>query len=177
MVSHGSANTSETENPGGIFQKFFDVVCNIEKALVAFCLAGMVILVLIQIILRNFWNSGLVGGDSIVKHLVLWVAFLGASLATRDHSHIRIDVASKILPTRLKPAIQAVVDCFSIVVTAMLFYAAYKFVALEYEGHATLPFFDIPVWVMEIIIPIGFLTILMRFVYQAFLNFQKIVKG
>lgn len=157
--------------------KVFDALASVEKCLVALCLSGMVILVLVQIFLRNFFNSGIIGGDSIVKHLVLWVGFLGAGLATREASHIRIDVASKIFPDRVRPYLQLVVDLFSVTVCAILVYASYHFVAIEYEDKGTIPFYDIPVWIMEIIIPIGFLIITLRFGYQAVLNLQKILRG
>jgi len=98
------------------WQKIAGMLAEIEKLAVAVCLGGMVVLVLIQIILRNFYNSGIVGSDSLVKHLVLWVGFLGAGLATREKSHIRIDIASKVLPPKARAIAQIFVDVFSITV-------------------------------------------------------------
>lgn len=174
MPSNGSDNQSAAKSTAG---RVFNVLAGAEKCLVACCLGGMVLLVLIQIFLRNFFNSGIIGGDSIVKHLVLWVGFLGAGLATREGRHIRIDVASKIFPDRVKPYLQLIVDVFSVVVCAILVYASYQFVAIEYEGRGTIPFYDIPVWLMEVIIPVGFLIITSRFAYQAVLNLRKILRG
>jgi len=162
--------------PGAVVQ-LLEKITQAERVFVAFCLGMMVLMVLIQIFLRNFYQSGIVGGDSLVKHLVLWVAFLGAGLATREGSHIRIDVASKVFPEGLKPYVQVAVDVFSIIICSTLVYASYNFVAIEYEGQGTIPFHDIPVWMMEIIIPIGFLVITLRFAAQAVSNVLQIVKG
>jgi TRAP-type C4-dicarboxylate transport system permease small subunit len=158
-------------------EKLFNMFAGVEKFMLACSLGGMVGLVLVQIFLRNFYNSGVVGGDSIVKHLVLWVGFLGAGIATRQGSHIRIDVASKIFPQRAKPYLQFLVDIFSVVVCGILVYASYQFVSIEYEGGGTIPFFNIPVWMMEVVIPVGFSIITLRFAAQAVVNLCKIVKG
>ncbi len=158
-------------------EKIFDKIAAFEKGLVAVCLAFMVILVLAQIALRNLFNSGIPGGDSMVKHMVLWVGFLGAGLATRDGNHVRIDVASKILPRMIKPFAQIMADVFSLGICILLFIAAYQFVVGEYHTGAALPFMEIPVWLMEVIIPIGFLTITVRFTFQAGANLKKIWKG
>lgn len=173
---NGSSQNYRHWMPEGV-KKFLQKFEQFERMLVALCLGLMVLMVLVQIFLRNFYQSGVVGGDSLVKHLVLWVGFLGAGLATREASHIRIDIASKILPTPMKPYVQVVVDVFSIVVCSMLLYASYNFVSIEYEGRGTIPFQEIPVWIMEIVIPLGLLIITLRFAAQAVSNFLQIVKG
>jgi TRAP-type C4-dicarboxylate transport system permease small subunit len=159
------------------WQKIAEILAGIEKLAVAVCLGGMVALVLIQIILRNFYNSGIVGSDSLVKHLVLWVGFLGAGLATREKSHIRIDIASKVLPPKAKAVAQIFVDVFSITVCLGLVYAAYSFVSIEYEAEEVMPFLQVPVWIMELIIPAGFLIIALRFIMQLFENISLLLKG
>ena len=153
------------------------MLTGIEKIFVSTCLGGMVVLVLIQIILRNFYNSGIVGSDSLVKHLVLWVGFLGAGLATREKSHIRIDIASKILPDKIKKIAQILVDMFSVAICSGLVYAAYSFVSIEYGAGEVIPFLQIPVWIMELIIPVGFLIIALRFMLQLLSNISTLVKG
>ena len=168
---------NETNYSKQWWHKIAGALAGIEKFAVSFCLGGMVLLVLIQIILRNFYNSGIVGSDSLVKHLVLWVGFLGAGLATREKSHIRIDIASKVLPHRIKAVAQIFVDIFSITVCFGLVYAAYSFVSIEYEAGEAIPFLQIPVWVMELIIPAGFLVIALRFLLQLLSNISTLVKG
>ncbi len=170
-------NINDINYANGWWNRISGLLTRIESALVSSCLGGMVILVLIQIFLRNFYNSGIVGSDSLVKHLVLWVGFLGAGLATREKSHIRIDIASRILPDKIKSIAQIVVDIFSVVVCLGLVYASYSFVSIEYGAGETIPFLQIPVWVMELIIPVGFLIIALRFMLQLVLNISTFAKG
>ena len=45
-----------------------------------------------QIVLRNFFASGLFWADELVRLLVLWLAVAGALAATRDRRHIAIEL-------------------------------------------------------------------------------------
>lgn len=160
----------------GSSKNIFDKIARIEEILLATFLGAMVLIVLIQIFLRNFFHSGIAGGDSIVRHLVLWLAFLGAGLAARNGAHVRIDVASRIVPKKWERVVKITVDIFSIVVCSILVFASYKFVSVEYEGQGVIPFLNTPVWLIQIIIPLGYLIITLRFASRAITNITKIVK-
>ncbi len=93
---------------------------------------------------------------------MLWVGFIGASLATRQEKHIKIDVLSQVTSQRLVPVIRIIVDMVTIFVCIVLAKAGWDFVAYEIEAKNIL-FNDIPSWIFQIIIPIGFGLIAFRF--------------
>ncbi|MCP4196293.1 MAG: TRAP transporter small permease [Proteobacteria bacterium] len=139
----------------------------LETFLVTACLGAMIIIVLIQIFMRNAFDSGFLVGDSLVKHLVLWVTFLGAGLASKNKSHIKINIADSLLPDKAKPVINTIVDLFSAAICGILAYASYSFVVMEFESGSTFGITEIPVWILEAIIPLGFGIIALRFVFDA----------
>ncbi|HPV29317.1 MAG TPA: TRAP transporter small permease, partial [Deltaproteobacteria bacterium] len=139
------------------------VLWKIEEWLLVGFLGIMVSLVLIQIVLRNFFATGIMGGSEIVRHLVLWVAFLGAGVAAREGKHIRIDVAGRLLSPRFKCGTDVLTGIFSVVVCAILVYASLNFLLVDFESGMQIPFFNMPVWVLELIIPLGYLVITLRF--------------
>jgi len=155
---------------------FFDKIAKIEGYFLSACLAMMVIMVLLQIFLRNFFSSGIAGGDAIVRHMLLWVGFLGAGLATRGGMHIRVDIASKILSQKGMKVARVFTDLFSVIVGCFLVYASFSFVNLEYQSADKLLFMHLPIWAMESIIPIGFLIITLRFASKGIENFLRLVK-
>ena len=165
----GSVNSSSN--------KFFDNISKIEEILIALFLGIMVILVLIQVLLRNLFHTGIIGGDSIVKHLLLWIVFMGAGLATRDETHVRIDVVSKILSHKWKQIAEIIVTIFSIIVCCILVYASSSFIFVEYNAHSKLPFLNIPVWILEIIIPAGYLIVALRFTSKGVINIINMIRG
>ncbi|MBF0118351.1 MAG: TRAP transporter small permease subunit [Desulfobacterales bacterium] len=136
----------------------------IEEILITFFSFLMIFLVLFQIVLRDIFHSGIMGGDALVRHLILWVAFLGACRATSDKTHIRIDIASRIIPQNKQYILNIAVDVFSILICAILFYSSIKFVSSEYSAAAKLSFLNIPIWIVQIIIPLGYFIIILRFI-------------
>lgn len=154
----------------------FDRLAKIEELLLASCLGLMIFMVLFQIILRNFFSTGIVGGDILVRHMLLWVGFLGAGLATRGGVHIRIDIASKVLNQKGIQIAQVITDIFSVIISALLVYASFTFVMLAYESGEKLLFMEIPIWFMESIIPAGFFIMALRFAAKGIENFQSLIK-
>ncbi|MEM9621755.1 MAG: TRAP transporter small permease subunit [Pseudomonadota bacterium] len=67
----------------------------LEDLLLALLLSGMIGMAAAQVILRNLFDSGILWGDSAVRVLVLWVAMIGAMVASRQDEHIRIDIAGR----------------------------------------------------------------------------------
>lgn len=161
----------------GASNYFFDKIARIEEILLVTLLSTMVLLVLTQIFLRNAFNSGITGGDSLIRHLVLWGAFVGAGLATREGSHVRIDVASRVLPEKWKKPIEVIIDLFSVTVCSILVYASYNFVSVEHEGLGKLPFGGIPIWIIQVIMPVGYLVVALRFASKGVRNIVNLVKG
>ena len=167
----------ECGSVNGTSNTLFYKISKIEEILIASFLGIMVILVLIQVLLRNLFHTGIIGGDSIVKHLLLWIVFMGAGLATRDETHVRIDVVSKILSHKWKQVAEIIVTIFSVIVCCILVYASCSFVFVEYEAHGKLPFYNIPVWILEIIIPAGYLVVALRFASKGIINIINMIKG
>ncbi len=135
------------------------LVRNLDMVIASVCLTAMILVVLAQIILRNFFHSGLSYGDELVRHLVLWVVFLGAGVAARENRHIRIDVMARVFPPQIGRYIDAVVALFSTVIGLLLTFAAFSFVRGEYRDGITLTMFNMPVWFAQAIIPAGYLLI------------------
>ncbi|GAB4174980.1 MAG: hypothetical protein Kow00108_10050 [Calditrichia bacterium] len=115
-----------------------------------------------QVILRNIFNTGIEGAEIVLRHLVLWIGFIGASLATRDEQHINVDLFSRIVGKKHKRIARIITDLVAVAVAFLLAYAGSQFVLSEYEFGTTL-FGNIKAWYFQIIIPIGFMMIGLRF--------------
>ena len=146
-------------NPWNRLDRF---IGQIEKTLLSVMLAVMILLAFLQIVLRNFFDTGLPWGDSFVRYLVLWVGFIGAALATREGSHINIDVLSQWLPGISKTINRLVIDLFSCLICAILAYASFVFVRNEHLMGDTV-FFGTPVWLLQLVLPVTFTLMALRY--------------
>lgn len=148
-----------------ILQKIDSGLAQGENFLIFLTLGLMVGLSFLQVLLRNFFESGILWADIFLRHLVLWVGFIGASLATRNEKHINIDILTRMVPVKIVPYIKISVDLVTVVVCIILAKASYTFLTFEIEAE-TIIFKNIPAWYFQIIMPAGFSLIGIRFVLK-----------
>lgn len=146
--------------------KFNQVLSATEDILIVLFLGVMVVMVMLEIILRNFYQSGITGGDDLIRHLVLWIAFFGAGVATRSNAHVKMDALTNFLPDSWLKYSYVIVNLFSSMISGVLVYASVKFVYIEYGAHGHSSFLHVPLWAMEIILPVGYSLLAGRFVYN-----------
>ncbi len=147
------------------------LIATLEKYLLTVTLMTMLFLSFIQVILRDFFNSGLSWSDVLVRYMVLWIGFMGASLATKDDRHLRIDAFNKVFPKKIIPLVDLFVAFSCIVVGAFLTHAAYVFMISEQEGGKTLFADSLPAWYLLVIMPFGFGMITFRY----FIRFAELL--
>ena len=133
-----------------------------ENVLIITTLGIMVILSFLQVLLRNFFNTGILWGDIFLRHLVLWVGFIGASLATREERHINIDILTRFISKKLVPFVKIIIDIVAVIICIILAKASYVFLQYEIEAE-TILFKNVPSWYFQIILPLGFALIGFRF--------------
>ena len=107
-----------------------------------------------SMILRNFFDAGLYWGDSLVRVTVLWVALVGAMVASRDDSHIRIDLLSRMFKPEHEHWVLRLTRLFTCLMLVLFTWGSGQFVYYEYVDNA-IAFGDVPAWICEIIMPIG----------------------
>lgn len=134
-----------------------------EDAALVVLLGSMVLLAVLQIVLRQFFDSGIVWADELIKIIVLWLAMVGSIAAARDNRHIRIDVLSHVLPEKLVVLTRMIVDLFAAAVCAALAWQAWRYLQLEIEWQETV-LGNTPAWIAHGIVPVAFLLIAYRFV-------------
>ncbi len=129
-------------------------------------LGGLVTLAAAQILMRNIFDSGLPWADPLLRLIVLWLTLAGALAATRDNKHIRIDLLSRFLPKRLAAWMDRLTSAFAAIVCALLAWHGGRLVWFEYQD-GTLVAPGIPAWTAELIIPLGFGLMALRFALRA----------
>ena len=144
------------------------VIHRLEDSILVGLLLTMIGLAVSQIVLRNLFDTGITWADSLLRVLVLWIALIGALVATRQQQHINIDLISRFLPVSAKRFVSVIVALFSAAVCAMLAYYCFDFVKMEYEA-PVMAFANIPTWWCESIMPIGFALMAIRFTCQSLL--------
>ena len=150
------------------------LIDRVEQILIVLFLSLMILIAFAQIVLRNVFTTGLAWGDPFLRNLVLWVGFIGATLATREGKHINIELVSRWLPSLGKNLIDSFIHLFSFSICGFLAYAALKFIKNEFQM-GTLTFLNIPVWIPELILPATFGLMTFRFALRSFKNLSDLM--
>src|SRR5262245_27036325 len=90
------------------------------RVFIAVCLALMVVLVFGNVVLRYAFNSGITVSEELSRWLFVWLTFVGAVVALRDHAHLGMDSVVSRLPAWGKRA------CF-VVAQVLMLYCVYLF--------------------------------------------------
>jgi len=149
-----------------LLKRFDAILAKLETTVLILALSVMVGLSFLQIILRNFFSTGIIWGDTFLRHLVLWVAFLGASLATREERHINIDVLSRALSPAARRWVKIITNLFAATISVFLTRAAVVFI-LDEKAAGSTTFLNMPLWIVISIIGFGFAVISFRFFLKA----------
>lgn len=98
-----------------MFNLILDRCCQVFEAAIAFCLALMVVLVFGNVFLRYAMNSGITLSEELSRWAFVWMTFLGAIVALKEHGHLGTDM----LVSRLGPSGKKV--CLGASYSLMLF--------------------------------------------------------
>jgi len=113
-----------------------------ENIVVALALAAMAILPIAEILLRGAFKFGIPGNSSIVQHLTLVVAMLGAAVAAREGRLLSLSTGAAFLPGGLQRAARLFSGAFGATVTIFLGIASWRFLLTEREGGGSIRSFD-----------------------------------
>jgi TRAP-type C4-dicarboxylate transport system permease small subunit len=133
---------------------------------IVFLLSVMIVLAFGQVVMRDVFHSALPGVDVLLRHLVLWVGYFGAIIATGHRRHLRIEVVELVLSERARVVCAVVANLFAAAICVVLLRAAISFVRLERQESAAL-MIGLPAWVFAIVVPVGYAAIGFRFAARA----------
>ncbi len=130
-----------------------------EEGILCLLLGAMIVLACLQIALRAFFSSGL----------------LGAAMATSRERHIALDLAGYLLPVRLQPLVLLACHLFSLLTSGVLTWASILFLRseMEYGGRSLL---EIPSWVWNLVFPLAFALITLRYLLLLITTARRVLR-
>lgn len=131
-----------------------------EDLALTLLLAAMILLPLSEIVLRQF-SGGIPTAPEILRHLTLLVGMLGGALAAREGRLLALASAATLFRGRAHAVAQEIAAAAGAAVCAFLCAASARFVLEERSGGAELAY-GIPVWTLQLAMPLGFALITLR---------------
>jgi len=95
--------------------------CRALEVLIGLLLLLMVVLVFGNVVLRYAFNSGITVSEEVSRWAFVWLTFLGAIVALKDHGHLGSDMLVSRLPVAGKKACLLVGHLLMLWITGLLF--------------------------------------------------------
>jgi TRAP-type C4-dicarboxylate transport system permease small subunit len=146
--------------------KIIRVLHALEDGILVGLLLTMVGVAVMQIVMRNGFDSGFLWAETFLRVLVLWIGLAGAMAASREHRHISIDILGRFLPHHAARWVAVFNALFTAGIAGALAWYTLDFVRVEYEA-PSIAFANVPTWVCESIMPFAFSIIALRYLLLA----------
>lgn len=138
----------------------------LEDTFLIFLLLAMIVLAGVDIIARAVFGGGIIWVPPLLRVMVLWLGLLGALLATRSREHIAIDLLNRLAGESLKRGMAVITSVFAAAVCGIIAWHSQEFVVSARE-YGDIAFGQVPAWPLQIVIPLSFGMMALRFIAQA----------
>lgn len=138
-------------------KSFLDFITKVEKVVAAITVFSLTALIVSDIFSRELLNSGLAWAQKSAVYFMIWAGFLGASLASSHGAHLRPEIADKLWPEKSKNLFFGLQNFFIATFCIAGSYFGYNYLQESIELGDSDPILGLPLWIVQIIIPITFL--------------------
>lgn len=107
-------------------QKLVDLFYKVLECLLILLLAGMAVMVFINVVMRYTMNSGLTVSDEMARYFFVWLTFIGAVVAFREHGHMGVETLVAMLGRKGRVICMALSNIVIIGVSAIFFWGTWK---------------------------------------------------
>lgn len=144
-----------------------DSYLKFEIILTIIILLGMVFLPFIETFTRLFNLPNIPASQVLVQHFTLWIAFLGAIIATRDNNLLALTRSSIFSKQESFDIGNKIAQLTTFLVLISLAYGSYELLKIELTDSINIAPM-IPRWFAQIIMPLGFLIIALIIFMKSF---------
>jgi len=148
--------------------RLIDGYCRALDALIALALAIMVVLVFGNVVLRYGFNSGITVSEEVSRWLFLWMTFLGAVVALKEHAHLGSDTLVSRLPRTGKRVCLIAGQMLMLYITWLVFKGSLDQTRINWD--ATAPVTGLPlaiVYAAGVVFSVSAAVILVRETWRA----------
>ena len=134
----------------------FNILERMSLWLSSFCLVGMVLLMLLEVVLRSFFNSTTENSDELVGYLLVGVSFLSLALCQSRGAFHSVEMVQMRLGPRGRAVSALVFDTLSFGYIALTNWYFLQFVMSSYRREAMASTaLATPLWIPETVMVVG----------------------
>ena len=153
--------------------KLKSFIDNFEDITSGVFLAGVVVLLFIQVVMRYVFGRSLSWTEELSRYFFLYMVYLSTSLAAKQRTHIRVTAQFKIFPHKFKKYFILFADVIWIALCAVFSYQGFKLVAGMANKPLISPVLNLNLKWVFLIIPISFMLQVIRVIQADYLALKN----
>ena len=146
----------------------------LEDAFIASLLLSASVIIFVNVVLRYVFNTGIVWAEEFVRYEIVWLVFIGGSVAARKGIHIGVEAVLHVLPAAAARTLKVVVGLICIAFCAALVWYGVELVAQTQMFRQRSSAMQAPFWIVQLAVPIGAGLMLIRFAERTWFDLRGI---
>ena len=108
------------------------ILQNLEDIVAAVFISITTVLVVINIVLRYIFNSGLVWSEEVATGCFVWSVFIGAVAVFKHRGHVGVDLVVKKLPEAMRRGVTLLTDIILVALNGYMAYLSMLYIQTSY---------------------------------------------
>ncbi|NOG32585.1 TRAP transporter small permease [Halomonas sp. TBZ9] len=147
------------------------LISKLEAAILAVGVLLMALNTVTNVIARFVFGNSIMFSGELNRILIIMITFAGIGYAARHGRHIRMSAIYDALPVGGRKVLMIFIALFTSVVMFFLFYYSLVYIIDLYSKGRVLPSLQLPIWIIYIWVPMGFLITGIQYLLTAIKNF------
>jgi C4-dicarboxylate transporter DctQ subunit len=143
--------------------KWIERAENITMALGMFIIS---LIIFVNVIMRYAFNSGLYWAEELVRYIVIYIVFIGTSIAVSRKAHINVDLYMNLKKKWKRDAFDFFNDLASICFSLFMLVVGIAIIIDQKDMGQTSTALEIPMYLVYLAMPIGGGLMLIRYLIQ-----------
>ncbi|TFH85304.1 TRAP transporter small permease [Billgrantia azerbaijanica] len=145
-------------------------ISKVEAVILAMGVLLMAVNTVANVIGRFVFGQSIFFSGEINRILIIMITFAGIGYAARHGRHIRMSAIYDALPTGGRKALMIVISLFTSLVMFFLLYYSIIYILDLYARGRVLPALSLPIWIIYVWVPVGFLITGIQYFLTAIKN-------
>jgi len=136
----------------------------VEEFVISVLLIAASFVLFANVVARYGFNDSFPWAEEMTRYAIVWMVFVGGGVAARKGAHIGVDVLARLLgESRAGKIVMVGVDLLCVAASVFLVVFGWELVSQAREFGQMTPALQIPLWTVQLAIPVGGALMGLRF--------------
>jgi TRAP-type C4-dicarboxylate transport system permease small subunit len=135
-----------------------------EEILVIILLAGMSIIIGIQVFMRYVLKSSLSWSEELARYMFIWMIYIGISYGVKKDKHVKIEAVLTVLSSFWKKVLIIISDLLFLFFAVIIVIKSFEVSNTIQNLGQLSPGMELPMWIVYMAVPVEFSLVCIRLI-------------